>query len=381
MSRFYYEYNPIDKNNAFTKSKMLKWVMASLDNKQLSVNKGQGIDLLLNHLPVTDVISFYNEIIKSNIIKDNYNKPKLIRNKNAISERAYVILVEFLEEFWTENIKVKIEDELIQEINKLLETNKKLVKKDKINSKLKLLQKTFKLSEDEITALVFCCVINTESDFESLVSERNRRQKNQLKFAHNFSKIIKISQSKAIKIFSKTSSLFKFEFINDDFELNNQLSDYLTGFSDSPFLSSLYKKYSAKPLPLKVHSIRKNDNEIIKNIVLNKETDKGINILLYGIPGTGKTEYVRSIAANLKLNLYEIISHNNITKQRNSYNKPINRFTSFYACQNTIPQDKSVVLIDEADEMLNGKAVGSFFSLFGENIRNTENSLLTQILR
>ena len=34
--------------------------------------------------------------------------------------------------------------------------------------------------------------------------------------------------------------------------------------------------------------------------------DKGINILLYGLSGTGKTEFVKMIAAELNRNLYEI---------------------------------------------------------------------------
>jgi len=350
MSRFYYVYHPINQSNAFTKSQMLKWVLAALENKHLSVNKAQGIDILLNNLPVADVISLYNEIVVSEKINNNYNKPRPIKTKNSISEKAYVILVEFLEEFWNENTKIE-----------------------------KKIKKTFKLSDDELTALFFCCLVNLESDFENLVTERNHRKKNQIKFTDNFSKITKLPQSKSIRIFSKSSPLFKFEFIDEDFEPNTQLFDYLTGFSDSPFLSSLYKKCSEKPLPLKAHSIRKNDNEIIKNIVLNND-DKGINILLYGIPGTGKTEYARSLAANLKLNLYEIISHNNNVKQRNSYNKPINRFTSFYACQNTIPQDKSIILIDEADEMLNGKSAIGIFSFFGGNVRNTEKNKINELI-
>ena len=194
MSRFYYNYHPINKNNAFTKSQMLKWVMADLETKHLSVNKAQGIDILLNNLPVADVISLYNEIVDSGKINNNYNKPRPIKTKNSISEKAYVVLVEFLEEFWNEN--TKIEKKIVLKINYLIKKNKSLIKKDKINSKLKLLQKTFKLSDDELTALFFCCLVNLESDFENLVTERNHRKKNQIKFTNNFSKITKLSQSK-----------------------------------------------------------------------------------------------------------------------------------------------------------------------------------------
>jgi len=142
-----------------------------------------------------------------------------------------------------------------------------------------------------------------------------------------------------------------------------------------------YKEYSGDSLPLKAHSIRQVDNKILRRIIKNKGLNQSCNILLFGAPGSGKTEYIRSIANNLNYILYEINSSSGEDVYGDSQdNREFNRYTAFIACENTISQKNSIILIDEADEMLNGGNAGATFGMFGGSSRNTEKNKINELL-
>lgn len=74
--------------------------------------------------------------------------------------------------------------------------------------------------------------------------------------------------------------------------------DILSIFKD------VIKKCGKSSLSLKDYSyLEFNPNYIIKYL---KSYKKGVNILFYGYPGTGKTEFAKLIAQNLNKSLFEI---------------------------------------------------------------------------
>ena len=379
----YYNYKKIGKDNAFTKSKLLKWTVAFLNNKYLNDRISTGIDILFNHLSISFVKTILKEADKIEVFKQEFCGQSARNHNNhynIFNEKKYSLLTNFLEEYWRDNVIDELKSKIFEGVADLLKEKENMAKNDRMNSKLRLLQKTFKLSNNEINGIVFLYILREEEDFEAMLSNPYRKLNIYKYYADTFSELLKIKKSESIKVFSRGSSLYKLEFVNNRFELQTQIIEYLNGFTDSALLSTLYKKSSEKSLPLKAHSIRKKDNDIIKNIILNKEKNKGVNILLYGLPGTGKTEYIRSLATDLKYNLYEILSDNNSNQKSVSNEQSFNRYTSFFACQNTIPPDKSIILIDEADELLNGDSLNSIFAFFGGGSRNSEKNKINELL-
>ena len=96
----------------------------------------------------------------------------------------------------------------------------------------------------------------------------------------------------------------------------------------------------------------KKEQELIQNIlqVACKNKTKGINILLYGGVGTGKTEFAKLVAQNTKINMYEIDFPISKKQQESRYL----RVQDLFSKQEILSRvENSCVLFDEAEDIMN----------------------------
>jgi SpoVK/Ycf46/Vps4 family AAA+-type ATPase len=156
---------------------------------------------------------------------------------------------------------------------------------------------------------------------------------------------------------------------------NHQLLDFLTGLSEEPLTNKFFRKYTGPAIGMESHTAIREHLGIIEKIINNREENGIVNILLYGIPGTGKTECCRSLARHLGKDIYEI---NTIENDDRPLSGTRFRFAALKVCQDSVPLDKCIIMIDEADEMLNGSSTAS--SMFMSSSRNTEKDVLNDFL-
>ena len=101
----------------------------------------------------------------------------------------------------------------------------------------------------------------------------------------------------------------------------------------------------------------------------------GVNVLIYGEPGTGKTEYVRSMAESLDAPLYEIPAADTDGECLTDDN----RLASFRLAQNLLIRSPgSVLLFDEADLALSNDRRNMFFPEF--QLNNRTKAWVTQLI-
>jgi SpoVK/Ycf46/Vps4 family AAA+-type ATPase len=99
-----------------------------------------------------------------------------------------------------------------------------------------------------------------------------------------------------------------------------------------------------------------------------KQKKKGINILLYGGVGTGKTEFAKVVAKEANVPMYSVITQNQDFKEPDREDRMIDLFSKQHLLSRT---NGACILLDEAEDIMNRG-----FSSFGNASKSYLNDLL-----
>jgi ATPase of the AAA+ class len=225
---------------------------------------------------------------------------------------------------------------------------------------LNLLQENLGLNSTERDILRFVAIMyNYEviSNACSLLGDLNNIQATKA-----ISKILNLrfgDVQKAFKkdgIFAKTSIVklennvhnlkYKIDVIN-----NNFMCDLFVKCEsmDEIFESSI-KPCSKTNLTTKNYPHIKEDVKILLSFLKNavRKKQKGVNVLLYGSAGTGKTELSKVIASELNLKLYEVAYDDEY-----GYATEDRRLRSYCLAQNVLSAESNLLMYDEAEDIFN----------------------------
>ena len=188
--------------------------------------------------------------------------------------------------------------------------------------------------------------------------------------------------SEVRKALSDKGRLRRYEVLDSDGDFNghsNVFLEYL-GSGDGDFLEGrFYKKADlSETLPWDYYGkLSEKHGETLKRLVAAAKGRRGANILLYGAPGTGKTSFVKTLAKELGMDLFEIRQGDGRGKGDDS---PQSRMTGIRICNEQAPRGRSLMMVDEADQLL--RTSGGLFSLFfgGGSERGSEKGVINSIL-
>ncbi len=185
------------------------------------------------------------------------------------------------------------------------------------------------------------------------------------------------SVSDVLKVLTPTGVLRKFNLLDEDWDYNASVLDgYLDGSEADVIERRFYKKSTEKDILPWVYygDLALNHGETIKKML--GSCDGKLNILLYGAPGTGKTSFALSLAKEMGLQSFEIRQGDENGKNMNSSA----RFMGIQICNDQEDPKTSMVIVDEADELLRGNSQGFSFFGFAPPQHTTEKGIINSLL-
>lgn len=182
------------------------------------------------------------------------------------------------------------------------------------------------------------------------------------------------------KALSAEGTLRKYEVLDSDgdFGRSNTFRNYLESGDGDMLEGRFYKKTPVEEaLPWDFYGkLAEEHGATLKRLIGSSTGKRGSNILLYGEPGTGKTSFAKTLARELGLDLYEIRQGD----KDGGDDSAQSRMTGIRICNGQVPKGKSMIIVDEADELL--RTSMGFFSLFlgGGRSPTSEKGVINSIL-
>lgn len=184
-----------------------------------------------------------------------------------------------------------------------------------------LLQEVAGLNADECSLLVFSVLMETDRSLSHACSSWLDDVSAHICFGM-LSQILNIEHDLVIAALSKRGKLIRCGLLSMDSSANCSVRrriDVLDGFSNrllSPvstaedFLSNIVKKGKIPTLDVDDYRHIQKDMDLLVRYLpaAMANTKRGVNVLIYGSPGTGKSELVRLLAQRLQFDLLEVSS-------------------------------------------------------------------------
>lgn len=170
--------------------------------------------------------------------------------------------------------------------------------------------------------------------------------------------------------------------LDDDLDFSSDLSGFFAGIDKRPLASRFFRKDEDKPLPWTFFGRLASGHGALLRKMLAPGAGPA-NVLLYGAPGTGKTSFARALAAETGRTCY-FVSQDPGGERRGdgARGSAALRFSALRVADGRVDPDSSLLVVDEADDMLGGSGGSPFSFLFGGGRRRTagDKGLLNSVL-
>lgn len=206
----------------------------------------------------------------------------------------------------------------------------------------------FNLTRNQRDIFLMYLLYETSGTFENFVNHTALDIYDRKKAPSALSKLLDLSLNEVKRELRPSSQLIQSLLLDIDkynIEITDHISEYIYNDNEEGnIFDHLYEVSNTKEaLEVKQHRLDETDLRVFKQLI---NSGKGANFLLHGRPGTGKTEFTKSLGRELGLDVYTIKTHDsetdNLLKQKKS---------GLIAAQTSLPRN-SILVVDEAEQIL-----------------------------
>lgn len=264
----------------------------------------------------------------------------------------------YINEFYRSLIRVKptthilFLNEFEKVFAKKLETHSRNVRQSALKSRLAVLKKSFALTDKEVEVLMFFYVLSVNEAANEIFTSNLLQMDTVMRSVKVYCRFFGMTSQELRDVFRKDSALVRSNLIQRDrrysnkIELSQHVGHFLSGLGEND-LSNEYLEADQRAAELSLNDfvIPHENIEVMREMLLS---NKGSNLLLMGVPGTGKTELARTLVKSLG---FETM----LLRQTDAEgNEDLNhRKTGLAAAQNLLKERKCVLIVDECDPLVN----------------------------
>lgn len=228
---------------------------------------------------------------------------------------------------------------------------------DELLVRLEMIQSVFKLSDDEVSLLELYYLLGTHSTMSTYLGEDPIDLNNYHLLKIYGHTVLGISRHRFRSLLNGTilfdSGVVELE--GGSRSLDRRICDYLLGVGERELRNTFFSKDVDTPLAIKDFSLSTEEVKVMEALL---KSSGGCNFLFYGAPGTGKTSLVKALAKHLKVDLFSVRVAENTRDEDDDDDDDIKfRLKALYATINATKRRESLILVDEADELLNAAAM------------------------
>lgn len=158
------------------------------------------------------------------------------------------------------------------------------------------------------------------------------------------------------RLFRRSAKFLDYGLFDSDGDINDLTMETVKAGELSVYFMDLVKEVDLKnAYDIDSFSVNKRQTEIVKSFLTKKDytvSKNGLNILLYGKPGSGKTEYAKSLVKAAGQKCFIFKNENEMTDGENI----LCRLNCFL----TIKSENEVIIVDEAEGLLKTQGFGMF---------------------
>lgn len=229
-----------------------------------------------------------------------------------------------------------------------------------------VLQDKLRLSDTEIALLRLALHFKTESSFNDIFEYQSEAKADLRKSCKTIAKILNLNDNEVRKAIRKDEKLRGYGLIEFDHSPNHVAEFFAWGemldidhfcaypLDEKNLLNRCVSNLKEATLQLShfdhIDEMRAIISHYLQSAIKNRQ--KGVNILIYGTPGTGKTEFAGLIAKQLNLSCYAVTA----TDRDGDVLNGQRRLESCRLAQTLLSQDDALLVFDEIEDIFSSSS-------------------------